>query len=309
MTNYDDPTLIATETVNVTKSLHVLAGLITWEFLNFVDFDWSMIVGKRPRKWTFWVYMGCRVFPLIEAAFTLRALDHRPAVNCLHLHRAAWAFGTATFICSSLIILMRLFAVWRQSVPIRVLATAVWVTNIPLAAINIPKLQALPDPFTRTSCIVPNAQVMLVNFVFFLGTEVSLSFVTLYGLWRLRDVARGNIWRLMYRQGWLWPMLAISMQTPTVVILALNLNGALNIAPLTPGMNIMAIAAGRLYRSLILTATEATVRASAPRSGGRGKLSTRRVNSTPSPCSSQRSSGLSHRPPRSSMKCVACDLG
>ena len=74
---------------------------------------------------------------------------------------------------------------------------------------------------------------MKANFAVFLGTELVLSLVTLYGLWRMRDVARGSIWKLMYTQvfsclfsdrtsthmsqGWLWPILAIAMQTPTVV--------------------------------------------------------------------------------------------
>ncbi|KAI0034493.1 hypothetical protein K488DRAFT_83898 [Vararia minispora EC-137] len=48
---------IKSELDGLVRSSHVVLGLILWELFSYLDFDWSVITGKRPRRWTFWGWL------------------------------------------------------------------------------------------------------------------------------------------------------------------------------------------------------------------------------------------------------------
>ncbi|KAI0318217.1 hypothetical protein OF83DRAFT_1083058 [Amylostereum chailletii] len=59
----------------------------------------------------------------------------------------------------------------------------------------------------------------------YLITEVSLLSLMLVGLVRARTTRSTGLWEMLYHQGWIWLLLALVAEVPTLVLIALNLNG------------------------------------------------------------------------------------
>jgi hypothetical protein len=59
MVNYDSLVTIAQEFETVVKLWHVVDGIFIWEFITNLDYEWDVIRGNRPYRWTIWV---CRFF-------------------------------------------------------------------------------------------------------------------------------------------------------------------------------------------------------------------------------------------------------
>jgi hypothetical protein len=59
MANYKDPATIAKGSEAVVKLWHLMDGVYIWQFFTTLDYEWDVIRGHRPYRWTIWV---CRFF-------------------------------------------------------------------------------------------------------------------------------------------------------------------------------------------------------------------------------------------------------
>ncbi|KAI0029216.1 hypothetical protein K488DRAFT_73146 [Vararia minispora EC-137] len=140
----------------VVRSVHVVLGLILWEFFTYLGFDWSMITGKRRRRWVF------------------------------------WALGAISLECTSFILLLRVY-----------LASAYIQSG------------ALFKQLGQAASALRRA--WRDYFLAFFTTCCARS----YSHWSLYT----GLGLKAQAIGWLWPILAIIIHAPSVVLLAVNVDG------------------------------------------------------------------------------------
>jgi len=82
MVDFHNPTVISLDAWALTKLCHAMGGLYLWEFFVNLDYEWSVIRGRRPYRWTIWVYSFTRVATLVTIILNLGGLDITAKINC-----------------------------------------------------------------------------------------------------------------------------------------------------------------------------------------------------------------------------------
>ncbi|KAI9462183.1 hypothetical protein F5148DRAFT_224081 [Russula earlei] len=60
MTSWNDPAREAGEALALIKSWHAFGGLYIWEFVLNLDYEYSIMMRRRPFMWTSLLFIGCR---------------------------------------------------------------------------------------------------------------------------------------------------------------------------------------------------------------------------------------------------------
>jgi hypothetical protein len=81
MVNWQDPSLLFNDYIALIKLNHALAGIFIWEIVTTLSFEWDVLRGKRPYRWTIWLYLGTRYTGLLT--FIIFFIDtDGPRVPC-----------------------------------------------------------------------------------------------------------------------------------------------------------------------------------------------------------------------------------
>jgi len=250
MANFRDPAVFASNFWFLVKFWHVLGGLYFWEFVTTLDYEWSVIRGRRPYRWTIWIYSLTRLATLLAIVTLLVYLDFPQA--CQVSETMHFIFGYLAFAAASFLILLRVIAIWNRDRIIVAIALGVWGINVALSIQSAARIRSSWNPALET-CTLLNAQIIKLNFISTLVTDIVLLLVMLIGLLRLRLDGGGmlSMGRILWKQGVVWLFIATVAEVPPVVLLSLNLNEALSTVTLLPALIIMSIAATRIYRSLV----------------------------------------------------------
>jgi len=251
MLNYDDFFVIAADFWALVKFWHALDGLYIWEFVTTLDYEWSIIQKRRPYRWTIWLYSITRVATLVALINNMIGFDVDRPINCQLWVTFELIFAYLAFAAASLLIVLRVIAVWNRNRIVSAISLAIWATNVGFLIHGITRLHGAWSPLT-TTCLVPNTTASELNIVVSLITDSLLLIIMLIGLyrWRLEEGSTGSFGRLLWTQGIIWLFLATIAYVPPVVVIALNLNAPFNLMFQTPALITMSIAATRLYRSL-----------------------------------------------------------
>ncbi|KAI9508558.1 hypothetical protein F5148DRAFT_1283934 [Russula earlei] len=279
MVNFRDPAVIQQDEWAVVKLWHALAGLYFWEFLNTLDYEWSIIKGHRPYRWSIWIYSLTRVAALISVILSLIGVDDSTQYNCQIQNKFQFIFGYLTFATASLLILLRIIAIWNEKKIVIAIATTVWAVNLSFFIRGIvrvnnqlygyntsgsyhllnPQIHSVWVP-AGTTCEVTNIQSTKPNIILALATDLVLVGIMLVGLLRLGYHERGafGIGHLLWKQGLIWLLIATVAEVPPAVFIILNLNEPFNEMFQIPAMIALSIAATRIHRSLTDFAARST---------------------------------------------------
>ncbi|KAI0248179.1 hypothetical protein BJV78DRAFT_1363709 [Lactifluus subvellereus] len=248
MVNWHDPTVINKDYLALIKLDHALAGIYIWETVFTMGFELDVLRGKRPYKWTIWLYLGTRYTALL--AFILYIIDTDGGkVPCEPFEIAIFALAYANWAFASLIIVLRVIAIWNhKKIPSR-LAIGVWLVGL---ALNIYSLTTMNVSYNATpgTCTISSLHKLLVNSVGVLVVDVVLLMSMLIGLLRFTHRSSTGIWHLLYQQCIIWIALAGMAEVPFLVLISLDLNDSLNYMFSGVTMTILSIGAARMYRSL-----------------------------------------------------------
>ncbi|KAH9962347.1 hypothetical protein BC827DRAFT_213687 [Russula dissimulans] len=108
---------------------HTVCGLYIWEFFTHLDYEWSVIRGHRPYRWTIWIYSTTRPATLLAVIIDLVALDMTAPTNCCKLWMIFQSvFGYMALSFSSLLIVLRIIAIWNKNKFVVAFAVATWLT-------------------------------------------------------------------------------------------------------------------------------------------------------------------------------------
>ncbi|KAH9968292.1 hypothetical protein BJV74DRAFT_889934 [Russula compacta] len=273
MVNFHDPTVLAQDGLALAKFSHVVDGLYmwvdivvalhvfcisrglpstsSWEFLTTLDFEWSVIQGHHPYRWTIWIYSITRLATLMAVILNLVILNIMTQINCQVLVKFTFAFAYIAFSLSSFLIVLRIIAIWNKNKAVLALTVSLWLTDVSFLIRGITQVRSVWVP-AQYSCSSSNVESNKATAITLLVTDIVLLLVMFSRMFRLRR--RGadtfDLGRLLWKQGVIWLLLATVAELPPVVFICLNLNDAFNGMFLMPALITMSIAATRIYRSL-----------------------------------------------------------
>jgi len=251
MVNFRDPNVIELDYWALIKLCYAVDGLYIWEFVTSLDYEWSVIQRRRPYRWTIWIYSITRIATLMAVVINLVALNVSTPPNCQVLITFSFIFSYTTFSFSSLLIVLRVIAIWNKNKALIGLATGVWGTNLSFLIRGITRIRSSWIP-EASSCSAPNMESNKQTAVAMLITDIVLFCIMLVGLLRLRQRGGGmfELGRLLWKQGVIWLLIAAAAEIPPTVFVCLDLNDAFNLMFFLPGQITLSIAATRMYRSL-----------------------------------------------------------
>ncbi|KAH9954846.1 hypothetical protein BC827DRAFT_921565 [Russula dissimulans] len=251
MVNFNDPAIFAQDCSVVTRLWHAIAGLYIWEFFTTLDYEWSVIRGNRPYLWTIWVYSLTRLATLLTLIENLIVLNISKPINCQVWVTFELLFAHTTVAAASLLIVLRVNAIWNRNKVVYVIAMGTWVTNLACLIHGIVLLRSVWSPVSNF-CMTTNTMVIRLNWIVSLSTDTVLLLIMLLNLfyWRHEHGRVSDLCRLLWTQGLIWLLLATIAYIPPVVFLSLNLNAPFNMMFQIPAQVTLSIAATRIYRSL-----------------------------------------------------------
>ncbi|KAI9462185.1 hypothetical protein F5148DRAFT_1286458 [Russula earlei] len=290
MTNWKDPLLQLAECLALIKLVHVLAGLYIWEFILNLDFEISVLMGKRKFARTLPLYVGCRWCTLAAIIIQLVGINMSTQIDCKALVIFAFIFAYLSFLFAAGLVILRIYALWERSMTVLLLSSALWIANTVAFIYNAVVARGRRvGEFCEVDHLVETRVAILSTFT----TDLVLLALMLSGVLRWKEGRqKGGIWWVLYKQGLLWVLVFTLADIPPVILIILNLNGAshepgtfvgwnvigktLTKRPtstpqmfMVPGMIVMSIGALRMHRGLVNSpALNSTLSAEA--AGGKG---------------------------------------
>ncbi|KAI0281010.1 hypothetical protein BGY98DRAFT_270526 [Russula aff. rugulosa BPL654] len=224
----------------------------SWEFVSTLDYEWSVIRGHQRYRWTIWIYSIARLSGLMTVCNTLVNFNLTTEINC-----QAWlVFGSviATLGCyglGSILIILRIFAIWERNKVIMAITIVIFVSNISYQLSGVVNTRAVWDPATK-SCLRLGLTDVKGLALGALITDTSLLLIMLAGLLRLRqrDGSFHDLAYILWKQGAMWLAIAAASQFPQVLTLFLNVNVAYKEIFFIPAVITIVIAGTRMYRDL-----------------------------------------------------------
>ncbi|KAI9434965.1 hypothetical protein H4582DRAFT_2080274 [Lactarius indigo] len=204
MPNWHDPALLLRENLVITKLYHAIASLYIWETVFTAGFELNALRGKQPYGWTIWA-----------------------------LSYASWAFA-------SLIIVLRITAIWNRNTIVSSIALFMWLAGLGVSIRTLTMIESTYDPVVDT-CVVLRTHILISAAATILAADVTLLVVMLIGLLRHAQRSSAGIWHLLYKQCIVWMILAAVAEIPPVVFLILNLNDVWNQMFLGVGITILSV--------------------------------------------------------------------
>ncbi|KAI0000898.1 hypothetical protein BJV77DRAFT_958606 [Russula vinacea] len=242
MVNYRDPAVVAQDYWLVTKIWHAVAGVYFWEFVTTLDYEWSIIRGRRGYGWTIWIYMTTRMATLIAMILCLIGIDVTTPFNCEVETIFQLIFGYLTVATASLLIVLRMVttsvAIWNGKKIVIGIATGLWGINVSFLIQSIVRVHGEWSP-AMTTCLLVDLRSTELNLTVLLATDTILLLIMSVGLLRLGFHERSafGVGRLLWRQGLIWLLVAtIAEAMPAMFQI--------------PAMVALSIAATRIHRGL-----------------------------------------------------------
>jgi len=251
MVNFKDPVVISRDAFALAKLWHTVDGLYIWEFIINLGYEWSVIRGRRPYRWTIWLYSFTRVATLAAMITNMVGFDTSRRIDCQFWLTFTVTTGFAAVAAASLLIALRVIAIWNRNKIVYAIAMGAWVANVACIIQAIVRLRSIWSPEAR-SCVVSNSTATKVNILVTLATDIVMLLIMLVGLlrWRFREGGASSLGRFLWIQGLIWLLLATLGHLPAAVFVSLDLNAPFNLMFGASTVTTVSIAATRMYRTL-----------------------------------------------------------
>ncbi|KAH9964976.1 hypothetical protein BC827DRAFT_903817 [Russula dissimulans] len=201
MVNSNDS--IGTATVSRAYATLALAvdGLYVWEFFINLGYEWSVIKGRRPYRWTIWIYSTVRLTTLMGVIIEFVTSIMAAPTNCKVWTIFQFGSGYMTFSLSSLLIILRIIAIWNKNKFVVAFAVAVWLTTASFFIYGITHLHSEWDP-NELGCGNPQTESNKLAITAMPITDIALLLIMLIGLLRigLRGGGKFSVGRLLWKQ-------------------------------------------------------------------------------------------------------------
>ncbi|KAH9173110.1 hypothetical protein EDB89DRAFT_2229013 [Lactarius sanguifluus] len=248
MTDWKSPAVVTAEYFALVKLCHVMAGIIIWELVVNIGFEYSVFTRKRNFRSSFLLYLGARWFPLFAVISTLVGCNAGNRINCQANITLTFLFSYLSMICASALIVLRIAAIWGLNKITISIASATWLVNTGFLIHGTVVIRA---SWSGGICKITNPSETKINILVSFATDLVLLALMLTGLLRWENAhQRGGIWWLLFTQGLAWMIVVVVAQALITVFVLLNLNEPMSLVLQLPALLSMTICASRLYHGL-----------------------------------------------------------
>jgi len=248
MVNFHDPAVLAAEFTAFINFTHCMDGLFLWEFLISLKFEWEHLTGKRKPKWSFLLYLISRWGALGTVACNVVGFNVTHRINCQQWILSNLIFAYSAFASASLLIALRVIAIWSPNRIVAAVTIGTSLTNIIFLIYGTVKVRAIW--LSSGTCALENSFEARDNITVSVASDVILLIIMLVGLLRSRQTQYGIV-RHLYLQGLIWLAAATLAEIPAAIFINLNLNAAWNLMFQNFAFYVMVICATRMYRDLL----------------------------------------------------------
>ncbi|KAI0048708.1 hypothetical protein FA95DRAFT_1557795 [Auriscalpium vulgare] len=244
MTNWKDPLVAAKTGQAFVNMIHAFLGLIIWEICTTCGFELDVLRGRRPYRWTIWIYVGCRVSALVTFMILAIETDASGLTRCTAWDLVAYTLTYMTMGFASLLMLLRITAIWNWNTFVVSVSFLAWLASIGL---NICVVRSRYVPLTG-ACTPVDSSEATPCIIGAVASDLFLLLVMLAGILRhgtresLAVLGIRGLWSILWHQGLMWLGLAVVSEVPALILIKLNLNV---VAVVT-----LSIGSTRMYRML-----------------------------------------------------------
>ncbi|KAH9041768.1 hypothetical protein EDB85DRAFT_1378599 [Lactarius pseudohatsudake] len=250
MTDWKSPAVVTAEYFALIKLYHAIWGVLIWEFVVNIGFEYSVFTGKRNFRLSFLLYLGARWCPLLCVITMLVGFDPVNRINCQAFVIFVFLFSHLSLACAEALIVLRIAAIWGLNKIAISIAAAAWLADAGSLIHGVVVLHGTWNEFEGV-CQVVNTPKTSTNIIVSFVTDLVLLALMLIGLLRWENARRkGGIWWLLFTQGLAWMIIVTVAEAPITVFILLNLNDPMNLMFQLPALITMTIGASRVYRGL-----------------------------------------------------------
>ncbi|KAH8990024.1 hypothetical protein EDB86DRAFT_3104211, partial [Lactarius hatsudake] len=248
MTDWKSPAVAAADYFALNKLCHVMAGILIWELVVYIGFEYSFFTGKRKFRSSFLLYLGARWFPMFAIIVILVGFDSANQINCQAYVIFVFLFSYLSMISASALIGLRIAAIWGLNKIAISIASIAWLVH---SGFLIHSVVVLRATWSGGICKITNPSETRNNIPVTLVTDLVLLVLMLTGLLRWENVhQRRGVWWFLFTQGLAWMIIVVLAEALITVFILLNLNDAMNLMFQVPALLTMTICASRMYRGL-----------------------------------------------------------
>ncbi|KAF8494674.1 hypothetical protein F5888DRAFT_639541 [Russula emetica] len=235
------------------KFWHAIGGLYIWEYFTTLDYEWRIICGRLPYRWTIWIYSVARLAGLVSVILWFVTMDVTTSINC-----QLWVLFSVLFLClgsiaATLLIVLRTIAIWNKNKVVVTLTIIAWGTGIGFHLYNIALIHSAWDS-THLACEpVKNSSNNALGFTATAITDMILLLIILSGLFIMRWRVGGafGLTHLLWKQGIIWLVLGFAVEILQLVFISSQLDDQLSGLFEVPSHIVIIIAATRMHCSLV----------------------------------------------------------
>jgi len=247
MVDWQNPVTVLQEFSAHIKVLHVINGIYIWEFITNLSFEWGLLQGRRQWRWTVALYIATRLTTMFGVITDLVGLNLLSQYNCqVYIHFVTlFRYATTSFALS--LYAIRCIAIWQRSMTVAVISGVILTANVATWIRRVIQANSIWTPEVQ-ACLRVHTHVALLSNTVMLASEVIFILLMAGGIYIRNPGPRA--FKIMYREGMLWLVIAALVQTPPVVFLVLNFNDVMNVMFIAPSVIFTSIGATRMYRTL-----------------------------------------------------------
>jgi len=238
--------------LTVIKVLHFIDGVKFLYFLSNLDFDWKLFQRKPSLSWPGSIYLANRLTSIACVVSTMVGLNVPSPIRCQAWVSTTFAFPLLELEFALLLIVIRVIAIWKYSNLVTCLTAIVLAVHSGVTLHLLIGIRAFWDPgLGYRGCVIHAPQMHLISMsIATMGTYAVLLIAMLIGLLRQRPERSFGVWDMLCQQGWIWLVLAVAAEVPTLLLVLLDINYALNVVLQVPRVVIASIGTTTMFRIL-----------------------------------------------------------
>ncbi|KAH9173131.1 hypothetical protein EDB89DRAFT_808837 [Lactarius sanguifluus] len=227
MTDWKSPAVVTAEYSALIKLYHTIWGVLIWEFVVNIGFEYSVFTGKRKFRSSFLLYLAARWCPLLCVITILVGFDSANRINCQAVVVFVFLFSHLSLACASALIVLRIAAIWGLNKIVISIASAAWLADVGTLIYGMfissfgfrhfPDISNMSPGIAGSGVVVPhgtwsrdlplgackltNTLETRTNILASFVTDLVLLALMLTGLLRWENARRkGGIWWLLFTQ-------------------------------------------------------------------------------------------------------------
>ncbi|KAF8487176.1 hypothetical protein DFH94DRAFT_841551, partial [Russula ochroleuca] len=190
MVKFHDPNVIQLEAAAFDHISYILEGIFLWELITTMDFEWNYVTAKRKFKWPLLLHSTCRICALGTVICSLIGSNVTHEINCQLWTTWNLIFVCASLSCASLLITLRVIAIWCHNHLAMAVTIGMCVTNIGFLLYGITAFRSKWSNDLKR-CILENSYQGRYNITVTMVTDIAQLIIMLIGLLRSRQEKHG----------------------------------------------------------------------------------------------------------------------